>query len=70
MQTQISATDFVMTRILILDTIIRGDQDTPVTLTLKRNIITGFTFNMGLRGRIYFAKYMITTDESILPWTE
>lgn len=70
MNTQIALMDVVMTRILILDNIVRGDQDTPVTPTLKRNIITGFTNSMGLRGRIYFAKYSITTDQSIFPYSD
>ena len=69
LNTEVNTVDYIRTRFLLVDTVVRGQSSTPVITSLRRNINLDFAPQSGIRVNVYLGKFSFTTDTSIFPWT-
>lgn len=62
--------DYFKVKFFIVDTRISPAEQNPISKILEKKIFLSFTDELGTKGYISFAHYSVTTDTSILPYTD
>lgn len=66
----LTTNDYFKVKFFIVDTRISPAEQNPISKILEKKIFLSFTDELGTKGYISFAHYSVTTDTSIMPYTD